>query len=127
MNSRNPRLSQNLSMEAARGVRGPESGSQGDGTPNPAYVAEGVGALQVDLISGRILNIKKEVLKIVQGLNKSYLKFYCNYANLLASQRDYTIAVYKYMLTLGVMEKGHFICVNQDLHSSYECFDTEPL
>ena len=23
------------------------------------------------------------------------------------------------------MEKGDFICVNQDVHSDYECFDTE--
>ena len=46
---------------------------------------------------------------------------------MLASQRDYTTAVYKYMLTLGVTEKGNFICVNQDQHSSYESFNTEVL
>ena len=57
------------------------------------------------------MNVKKEVVKRVQGLKKSYLKFYCN-ANLLGSQRDYTVVVYKYMLTLGDMEKGDFICVN---------------
>ena len=33
----------------------------------------------------------------------------------------------EYMLTLDVMEKGDFICVNQKQHSSYECFDTEAL
>ena len=100
-----------------------------DGPPSPAYVVEWVGSLQVDLISGGTLNVNKEVLEKVQGLKKSYLKFYCTFANLLAPQRDYTIAVYmyKYMLTLGVMEKGDFICVNQDQHSSYECFDTEVL
>ena len=93
-----------------------------DGPPNPAYVVEWVRALQVDQISGGVLNVKKEVLKRVQDLKKSYLKFYCTYANLLASQRDYTIAVYKYMLTFWVMEKGD--CVNQDQHSSYESFAT---
>ena len=67
------------------------------------------------------------MVKQVQGLKKSYLKFYCKFANLLASQRDYTVAVYKYMMSLGAMEKGDYICVNQDQHSSYECFDTEEL
>ena len=40
------------------------------------------------------------------------------------------MAEYKYMMTLGDMVnlvKGDFICVNQDQHSSYECFDTEEL
>ena len=37
------------------------------------------------------------------------------------------MAVYKYMLSLGPMEKGDYICVNQDVHSNYECFDTEDL
>ena len=37
------------------------------------------------------------------------------------------MAVYRYMLSLGVMEKGDYICLNQDLHSAYECFDTEVL
>ena len=53
------------------------------------------------------------------GLEKKYrvlksptLNF--TFANLLASQRDHTIVVYKFMLILGVMEKGNFICVNQD-------------
>ena len=102
-------------MEATRGIRGADSRSLRGRTPNPAYVVEWEGALQVDLISGGVLNVKKEVLKTVPGLKKSYLKFYCTFANLLASQRDYMIAVYKYkyMLTLGVMEKGDFICVNR--------------
>ena len=88
-------------MESTRGIRGADSRSLRDETPNPAYVVEWVGALQVDLISGGALNVKKEVVKRVQGLNKSYLKFYCTSANPLASQPDYTVAVYKYMLTLG--------------------------
>ena len=63
----NPRLSQNLSMEATRGLRGTNSRYLRDGTPNPAYVVEWVGSLQVDLISGGALNVKKEVVKQVQG------------------------------------------------------------
>ena len=31
------------------------------------------------------------------------------------------------MLSLVVMEKGDYICVNQYVHSDYECFDTEVL
>ena len=42
MNSRNPRLSHNLSMEVTRGIRGAESTSLRDGTPNTAYVVEWV-------------------------------------------------------------------------------------
>ena len=68
MKSRNPRLSQNLSMEPSRGIRGTDSRSLMDGTPNPAYVVEWVGALQVDLISGGALNVKKDAVKQVQGL-----------------------------------------------------------
>ena len=59
MNSRNPRLSQNLSMEPSRGIRGTDSRSLRDGTPNPAYVVEWVGAVQVDLISGGALIRKR--------------------------------------------------------------------
>ena len=72
MNSRNPRLSQNLSMEPSRGIRGTDSRSLRDGTPNPAYVVEWVGAVQVDLISGGALNVKKDVVTQVQGL-RTYL------------------------------------------------------
>ena len=108
-------------------VRGTNSRYLRDGTPNPAYVVDWVGSVQVDIISGGALNVKKDVLKQVQGLRKSYLKYYCKFANLLASQRHYTVAVYKYMLSPGPMEKGDYICVNQDLHSDYECFDTEDL
>ena len=43
---------------------------------------------------------------------------------MLSSQREYTIAVYKYMLTLGTMD---YMCINMDQHSGYEKFDTEIL
>ena len=61
----------------------------------------------------------------VEGLKKGYLKYYSKLSNILASQRDYTIAVYQYMLSLEIMAKGDFICVNQDVHSDYQGFDTE--
>ena len=40
MSSKYPRLSQNLSTEQMRGIRGTESMSLRDGTPNPAYLVE---------------------------------------------------------------------------------------
>ena len=43
----------------------------------------------------------------------------------MSNQKDYTTAVYQYMLSLGVMSKGDFVCVNQELHSDYLSFDTE--
>ena len=43
----------------------------------------------------------------------------------MASQKDFTIAAYQYMLSLGVMAKGEFICVNQEVHRDYQRFDTE--
>ena len=52
------------------------------------------GALQVYLITGGALNVKKDLVKQVKGLKKSYLKFYGKFASLLASQHDYTVAVY---------------------------------
>ena len=66
--SRTPRLSQNLSMEATRGLRGTNSRYLRDGTPNPACVVEWVGSLQVDLISGGALIVKNEVVKLIQNL-----------------------------------------------------------
>ena len=34
--------------------------------------------------------------------------------------KEYTIAVYKYMLSLGTMDKGDYLCINLDQHSGYE-------
>ena len=51
----------------------------------------------------------------VGSLKKGYLKFYCKYSNMLASQKDYTTAVYQYMLSLGVMSKGDFVCIDTEL------------
>ena len=72
-----------------------------------------------DLVTGGALRIEKEDLKNVQGLTKSYLKFYATFANLLSSQREYTIFVYKYMLSLGTIDKGDCLCSNMDQHSGY--------
>ena len=69
MNSRN----QNLYMEPSSGIRGTDSRSVRDGPPNPAHVVEWVGAVQVDLISEGALNVKRDLVKWVQGLKKSYL------------------------------------------------------
>ena len=57
-NSKHPRLSQYLSMEPLRGVRGTESRNLRDGTPNPAYIVEWAAAVQLDLITGGALKIE---------------------------------------------------------------------
>ena len=61
-------------------------------------------------MSGGILSVKKEDLKKVQSLKKILPQVYCTFANLLASQRDYTVAVYKYVLTLGPMDGRLYLC-----------------
>ena len=43
----------------------------------------------------------------------------------MCNQKEYTVAVYCYMLSLGEMGKGDFLCVNQDQHEEYKKFDTE--
>ena len=112
VSSRNPRQAQNLSMDPHRGVRGTNNRYINDGTPNPAYVVEWAAGLKTDKMTGGSLSVSKEVLKQVGGLKKGYLKFYCKYSNILASQKDFTTAVYQYILYLGIMAKGDFICVN---------------
>ena len=119
VSSRNPRQAQNLSMDSHRGVRGTISRYLNDGTPNPAYVIKWAGGLQSDFMTGGALSVTKEKLKHVEGLKKRYFKYYCKFSNILASQKDYTIAAYQLMLSLGVMAKGDFICVNQEVHSDY--------
>ena len=49
------------------------------------------------------------------------------FANLLSSQREYTIAAYKYMLSLSPMDKGDHMCINMDQHNGYEKFNRESL
>ena len=112
-------------MDPHRGVRGTISRYLNDGSPNPVYVVEWPAGLQTDFMTGGALSVTKEVLKQVEGLKKGYLKYYCKFSNILASQKDYTVAAYQYMLSLGVMAKGDFICVNHEVHSDYQGFDTE--
>ena len=81
--------------------------------------------LQTDFMTGGALSVTKDVLKEVGGLKKGYLKYYCKFSNILASQKDYTVAAYQYMLSMGGLAKGDFICVNHEVHSDYQGFDTE--
>ena len=45
----------------------------------------------------------------------------------VSSQKEYTVAAYKNMLSLGPMEKGDWLCINMDQHSGYKKFDTKEL
>ena len=98
-----------------------------DGTPNPAYIVEWVAAIQKDLMTWGALRVDAEVVTKVQGLKKSFMKHYTNFANTLASQRDFTISVHTYLLYLGPMEKGDWLCVNLDKQAKLETFDSEVL
>ena len=90
-----------------------------DGTPNPAYVVEWAAGFQSDMMTGGSLLITKEVAKRIQALKKGYCKFYCEHFNILCNQKEYTVAVRCYMLSLGLMGKGDFLCINQDRHEEY--------
>ena len=83
--SKYPKLSQNRSMEPLRGNMGTEFRSLRDGTPNPTYLVELAAAIKLDLITGGALKIEAKNLKQVQGLNKSYLKHYATFGNLVSS------------------------------------------
>ena len=67
----------------------------------------------------------RRYLREFKGFKKGYFKFYCKHYNILSNQKNYTVAVYCYMLSLGDMGKGDFICVNQEQHGEYKSFDTE--
>ena len=75
--------------------------------------------------TGGSLLITKEVAKSIQALKKGYCKFYAKHFNILCNQQEYTVAVHRYMLSLGLMGKGDFLCINQDRHEEYRQFDTE--
>ena len=77
--------------------------------------------------TGGALLITKEVAKYIQGLKKEYSKFYGKNYNILSDQKEYTVALYRYMMYLGVMEKGDYLCVNQYRHDHVKLFDTEEL
>ena len=66
----------------------------------------------------------------LSSMRKTYqptCRFYAKNFNILADQRDYTLALYRYMLHLGSMVKGDFMCVNQLKHDKVKVFDTEEL
>ena len=77
------------------------------------------------MLTGDSLSLSKEVFKRIQGLKMGYLKFYCKHYNILSNQKDYTTAVYCYMLSLGDMGKGDFLCLKQEQHGEFKSFDTE--
>ena len=126
-NSRNPKIAQRLTMDPNRGIRMTEDRLLSDGTPNPGYVVEWAVGLQSDMKTGGSLLITKEVAKYIQGLKKDYCKFYGRHFNILSNQKEYTVAIYRYMMYLGVMEKGDYLCINQDRHDHVKQFDTEEL
>ena len=84
-----------------------------------------VGSLHSDMKTGGGLLISKEVAKYIQGLKKEFCKFYARNYNILADQKWYTVALYRYMLYLGAVEKGDYLCVNQYRHDHVKLFDTE--
>ena len=57
VSSGNPRQAQNLSIDSHRGVRGTISRYLNDGSPNPVYVVEWAGGLQVYFITGGALSV----------------------------------------------------------------------
>jgi len=108
-NSRNPKIAQRLTMDAKRGIRMTQDRLLSDGTPNPGYVVEWTVGFQSDMKTGGALLITKEVAKYIQGLKKEYSKYYGKNYNILSDQKDYTVALYRYMMYLGVMEKGDYL------------------
>ena len=103
-------------MDPHRSIRSTEDRLLSDDTPNPAYVVEWAAGFQSDMKTGGSLLITKEVAKSIQALKKGYCKFYAKHFNILCNQQEYTVAVHRYMLSLGLMEKGDFLCINQDRH-----------
>ena len=112
-------------MDAKRGIRMTQDRLLSDGTPNPGYVVEWTVGFQSDMKTGGALLITKEVAKYIQGLKKEYSKFYGRNYNILSDQKEYTVALYRYMMYLGAMEKGDYLCVNQYRHDHVKQFDTE--
>ena len=101
-------------MDPHRGIRSTEDRLLSDGTPNPAL--ESLLVSNSDMMTGGLLLITKEVAKRIQALKKDYCKIYCKHFNILCNQQEYTVAVHRYMLSLGLMGKGDFLCINQDRH-----------
>ena len=60
-------------------------------------------------------------------MRKVTIKFFANKFNILADQLEFTLAIHRYLLYLGSLVKGDFMCVNQEHHEKVKVFDTEPL
>ena len=114
-------------MDAKRGIRMTQDRLLSDLTPNPGYVVEWTVAFHADMKTGGALHISKEVAKYILDLKKNFCRFYAKHYNILADQKEYTLALYRYMLYLGAMVKGDYLCVNQFKHDKVKVFDTEVL
>ena len=114
-------------MHANRGIRMTQDRLLSDLTPCPGYVVEWTVAFHADMMTGGALNISKEDAKFLHDLKKTTCRFYAQNYNTLADQRDYTLALYRYMLYLGSLVKGDFLCVNQFKHDKVKVFDSELL
>ena len=126
-NSRFPKMAQRVTMDANRGTRMTQDRLLSDLTPCPGYVTEWSVAFHADMMTGGALNISKEDAKYLHDLKKITCRFYAKNYNILADQREYTLALYRYMLNLGSLVKGDFLCVNQLKHDKVKVFDTEEL
>ena len=71
---------------------------------------------QLEIITRGVLDIENKYLLDVKSRKTDYLKFYCNHANIMANQKDYTLNDFSYMFMLGTMEKEDFLCVNTEKH-----------
>ena len=90
-------------------MRATESRSLSDGTPSPAYIAQWVAGIQLDLFSMDAVKVDPKHQLEVYGMNMGFLKHYRKHANSLADQCEYTITAHSYLMMLGKMEKDYFV------------------
>ena len=126
-NSRYPKLAARVTMDVNRGTRGSQCRMLHDKTPCPGYATEWSVAFHADMMTGGALNISQERLEYLQKLKKVTVKYFADKYNILPNQEQLTRAVHKYLMYLGRMEAGDYLCVNQDHHEKVKSFDSEPL
>ena len=126
-NSRFPKMAQRVTMDVSRGTRMTQDRLLPDLTPCPGYATEWSVAFHADMMTGGALNISQENVQYLHDLKKVTCRFYAKHFNILADQRDFTLALHRYMLHLGSLVKGDFMCVNQMNHDKVKVFDTEAL
>ena len=90
--------------------------------PLPTYMVEWMCA---DILSGGKLRVQENDKVLVKGLRKQFLRHYARNAKALAVQRDYCISAHAYMLSLGDMEKGDWLCINVENPAELKDFPTE--